>query len=266
MSELRRSIRVEFHGSENRLLAGILDQPVEPPRGFILFSHCFTCNKDLKAIVRISRRLAEHRWGVLRYDFSGLGNSQGDFSKTNFTTNQVDLLAAADFLKREYAPPCLLIGHSFGGAASMATAERIPSVQGIVSLAAPSDTVHLADLLERMDPRIRTEGQGEVTIGGKSYLVDRQMVDDFRRHDLPALIARLTKPVLIFHSPVDETVGYHHALRIFSLVSQRADSLPASPGASLMTMPGADHLILNHSADLPFISDTIDRWLVRLTA
>ncbi len=265
MRELRRSIRVEFAGSEGRTLAGIVDQPVDDPIGFLLFSHCFTCTKDLKAIVRISRRLAEHGWGVLRYDFSGLGNSQGDFADTNFTTNQADLRGAYDFLVRHHHAPVGLIGHSFGGAASLAMAESLDAIRGVVALAAPSDTTHLADLLIRMDPRIETQGEGEVTIGGRSYRILKQMVDDFRKQDLPAKIARLSKPVLILHSLQDETVGYHHALQIFSWVTHRQTDQPASPGASLITLQDSDHLLLNHPSDLPYLGDVIDRWMRRWT-
>jgi uncharacterized protein len=264
MHELRRSERVTFSGSGGNLLAGIIDLPVTTPTDFILFSHCFTCNKDLKAIVRISRRLAEHGWGVLRYDFSGLGNSEGDFSKSNFTTNREDLFAAANFLAKQYLPPTLLIGHSFGGAASLSCAEEIGSVRGVVCLASPSDTQHLANLLVRRNPDIERVGSGQVDIGGRLFDIDKQMVDNLRSHDLPSWISRLTKPVLVFHSMVDETLGYEHALRIFSLVNNRREDQAPSPGASLITLPNSDHLLTNHPADIPFVAEAIHAWLKRL--
>ncbi len=264
MHELRRSERVTFPGSHGNLLAGIIDLPVATPSNFILFSHCFTCNKDLKAIVRISRRLAEHGWGVLRYDFSGLGNSEGDFSKSNFTTNRADLFAAADFLGNHHLAPTLLIGHSFGGAASLSCAEEIASARGVVCLAAPSDTQHLANLLVRRNPDIERLGVGQVDIGGRLFDIDKQMIDDLRAHDLPAWISRLTKPVQIFHSMVDETLGFEHALRIFSLVSNRGEDQPPSPGATLITLPNSDHLLTNHPADIPFVAESIHVWLKRL--
>ncbi len=264
MQELRRSLRVSFPGSEQRVLAGIVDQPVEDARGFLLFSHCFTCTKDLKAIVRISRRLAEHGWGVLRFDFAGLGMSEGDFSTTNFTTNQIDLTCAAQFLEANFQAPKLLIGHSFGGAVSLSMAEQFESVRGVAALAAPSDTTHLADLLLRLDPNIGSLGEGTVTIGGYQHRIRRQMIEDFRQHDLPATVARLTKPAIIFHSPEDETVGYHHAMRLFGWLSQRSEHQPKAPGASLITLHGADHLMLNHSADVKYVGDSIHVWLTRL--
>jgi putative redox protein len=264
--ELRRSVRVEFPGSQGRLLGGILDQPVVAPRGFLLFSHCFTCNKDLKAIVRISRRLAERGWGVLRYDFAGLGNSQGDFEDTNFSTNRQDLAGAAVFLANHHQSPCLLIGHSFGGASSIAMAETLPSVRGVATIAAPSDTQHLAALLDRKNPDIQLRGEGHVQIGGRTYTIRRQMLDDFRAYDLERDLSQMTKPILIFHSPEDETLGYEQALRLFFLVSQRGPDHPASPGASLITLPRADHLLTRHPADTQFVADLISVWLSRLLA
>lgn len=266
MFELRRSQRVQFYGSQGRLLSGIVDQPADPPSAFALFSHCFTCSKDLKAIVRISRRLAEQGIGVLRYDFAGIGDSEGDFSDTNFSTNLIDLQGAAEFLSLNFTPPKLLIGHSFGGAASLAAAESISSVQGVALLAAPSNTSHLADLLERMDPKIATEGIGQVTIGGRNWRIKKQMTENLRSHDLPSRIAHLTKPVLIFHSPEDETVGYEHAMQIFSWLTQRIAHQPNSPGASLISLPGADHLLIKNAADIPLVADTISVWLQRLMA
>ena len=263
MHELRRSVRVQFPGSEGRLLAGIVDLPADPPKAFALFAHCFTCSKDLKAIVRISRRLAEHGWGVLRFDFAGLGGSEGPFESTNFSTNLIDLKAAVDFLSSEYEPPRILIGHSFGGAASLASAESLPSILGAVALAAPSDTIHLANLLEKMDPRIATEGLGEVTIGGRTHRILKQMTTDFRSHDLPSFISNLSKPVLILHSPVDETVGFHHAMRIYSLLTQRNDSQPPPADASLVSLQKSDHLLLDPH-DIEFAADTIHVWFKRL--
>jgi putative redox protein len=282
--ELRRSERVEFQ-CETISLAGIIDRPESTPKGSVLFAHCFTCNKDLKAIVRISRRLAANGWEVLRFDFRGLGNSQGDFSASNFTTNQSDLLAAAKFLegvRSEYSltPESgahFLIGHSFGGACALASVASIPSARGVAVIAAPSDTQHLAQLLLKMDPQIAETGQGTVSIGGRTYTILEQMVEDFRSHDLPKIIANVDRPVIIFHSPTDETVGYHHATRIFALLSQSGspsepDAVASSPAApaenhcqpSLYTLPNSDHLLISHPADIDLVADTINVWADRL--
>jgi uncharacterized protein len=154
MNSPLQSRRVGFSGSANRRLAGIIDEPKGEAWGSILMAHCFTCSKDLKAGVRIARGLAAHGWKVLRFDFAGLGNSEGEFSETNFKTNQADLLAAASFLASESSAPALLFGHSFGGACCMSIANSIASIKGVVALASPSDTKHLADLLATTDPKI----------------------------------------------------------------------------------------------------------------
>lgn len=248
------------------MLGGIIDAPVAESHGSIVMAHCFTCSKDLKAGVRIARGLAGHGWTVLRFDFAGLGNSEGDFAATNFRSNRLDLMAAADFLGHESSPPCLLFGHSFGGAASMSVADELPSVQGIVTLAAPSETRHLADLLAKMDPQIESQGRGQVTIGGRSFPIERQMLDDFRAYDLAVDLSRLTKPLMILHSPTDETVGYHHAMRIYSLVQQSNADRPQRPEVSLFTLPKSDHLLVSDPHDLPLVVGLVHVWAKRLIA
>ncbi len=262
----RRSERVLFPGGNGFNLAGIVDLPDEAPQASVVFTHCFTCSKDLKVIVRISRGLAEAGFAVLRYDLTGLGSSEGDFSQTNFSTNQADLLAAAEFASSYIAPPRFLIGHSFGGACSLSLAQEIDSIQGVVSLAAPSDTQHLAALLQRMNPAIAPEGNGQVTIGGRDYTIRRQMLDDFHRFDLPNRLRSLSKPALLFHSPVDETLGFEHVLRLFSLLTQRAAADPEPAPTNLICLPGADHLLVNQPADLPYVTSTIAAWFVRQLA
>ena len=274
---MRKSHRVEFPGRRGHL-AGILEipnreipnceMPDKEPRGWILFSHCFTCNKDLKAIVRIARGLADCGWGVLRYDFSGLGASQGTFSETNFTTNCEDLQSAAEFLSKEYQAPRFLLGHSFGGAASFAMAEKITSVAGVIALAAPSDTYHLADLLVRMDPDIASLGQGTVSIGGQKLQIRRQMVEDFRSHDLGATVASLRKPLLVFHSPEDETVGFYHAIRNAGYdrdpKTNTHEGYQGDSGRTLVALPGSNHLLTNNEKDIPMIVSIAHAWCTRL--
>lgn len=259
----KRSERVSFPGGNGFPLAGILDFPENTPKASAIFTHCFTCNKDLKAIVRISRGLAELGFLVLRYDLTGLGGSQGDFAHTNFTTNRSDLLAACEFLSAHHQSPDFLIGHSFGGACSLSLAEEIPSIRGVVSLASPSDTSHLADLLQRMDPEISVKGIGIVTIGKREFVIRKQMLADLRQFDLPASLRQLTKPALLFHSPIDETLGFEHMLRLYSLLTQRA-ALDAEPApVSLMSLAGADHLLMNNPADIIFVTETIAAWFRR---
>lgn len=260
----RRSERVAFRGGNGFELAGIIDIPDDEPRGTAIFTHCFTCNKDLKAIVRVSRGLAETGMLVLRYDLTGLGNSQGDFSKTDFSSNRADLLAAVEFMRSNFAAPDFLIGHSFGGACSLSVAEDLPSVRGVATLASPSDTGHLADILLRMDPKIATAGQGSVTIGGRQYTIRREMLDDFRSFDLPAILRKLTKPTLLFHSPEDETLGFEHVLRLFGLLTQRGPHDPEASSSSLVCLPGADHLLVKNPADFEFVTASLAAWFQRL--
>lgn len=239
----RKSFRVTFAGGNGFSLAGIVDRPdSDAPAPVVVFSHCFTCNKDLKAIVRISRTLADQGVAVLRYDMTGLGGSEGEFSHTNFTTNLADLNAAIDFAAAQIGPVTALVGHSFGGAASLAVAaqRRAATIAAVVTLAAPSDTVHLARLLAKLDPQIERVGVGKVEIGGRQWTIERQMLDDFRTHDLPALITQINVPTMLVHSPLDATVGFDHALRIMALVQATVDS---NATVSLVTLPGADHLL-----------------------
>ncbi|MEZ6135974.1 MAG: alpha/beta fold hydrolase [Pirellulaceae bacterium] len=262
---VRRSERVYFPGHESTL-SGIVDLPDDIPRATAVFTHCFTCTKDLKTIVRISRGLAEQGFAVLRYDLTGLGSSEGDFSHSNFSTNRADLQAAVTFLSEYLAAPSFLLGHSFGGACSLSLAQDLPTIRGVVSLAAPSDTQHLADLLHRMDPQVASSGMGTVTIGGRQYTIRDSMLADFRAYDLPAQLRQLSKPTLLFHSPNDETLGFEHVLRLFALLTQRTGSDPTPSPSSLVCLPGADHLLIKQPADLPYVTSVIAAWFERILA
>ena len=234
-----------------------------------VFGHCFTCSKDIKATVRIARALATAGYGVLRFDFMGLGDSQGDFAASNFSTNCADLVAAVRFAGQKVLPPSLLVGHSFGGAACLAVAEQLDSVLGVATIASPSDTHHLAALLERMSPNIKQFGRGEVTIGGRTYTITRQMIDNFREFDMQHVLGQFSKPVLIFHAPGDETLRFSHALRLLRDLtrgtSERAESHhdPHSL-ASLISLPGADHLLTNRPGDVEYVAAMIATWWRRL--
>lgn len=260
MRTLRPSQRVTFDSGLGHRLSGIVDLPLEDPKAFAVFTHCFTCTKDLKLIVRISRGLAEHGFGILRYDSTGLGNSDGEFSQSNFTSNQSDLRAAVQWMSEHFSSPLFLIGHSFGGATSLSIAQELPSVLAVASLAAPSDTAHLASHLERMNPEISRQGSGEVVIGGTRHLVSRQMLDDFRSFDLPASLRQLSKPVLLFHSPEDETLGFEHAQRLYQLLTSRKTDDPAPCATSLICLDGADHLLTRNPSDLSMIVRFLAAW------
>lgn len=248
------SQRVNFVNAAGIQLAGILETPESDLVATAVFSHCFTCTKDLKAIVRISRGLARQGIAVLRFDFTGLGDSGGNFSETNFETNLADIRAAVEWLQQEHAAPRLLLGLSLGGAAMMSIANQIESVRGLVTLAAPSCTKHLAKFLSRQSPAIETEGEGQVTIGGRSYQMQRQLLESLLNRDLTTEIKAIRIPHLMFHSPQDETLGFYHAEEIF-----------ANSGGhkTFVTLDGANHLMANQADDVEFVADQIGLWASR---
>ncbi|TWU41157.1 Alpha/beta hydrolase family protein [Novipirellula aureliae] len=271
----RRSYRVKFPGGTGEDLAGIIDRPdTSDAVPVVILSHCFTCSKDLKAIVQISRGLSERGVAVLRYDMTGLGGSRGDFSQTNFRTNLSDLRSAIRFASNELGAVTTLFGHSLGGAASMAIAGSAPSnedetaafdlqthrsLASLVSLASPSDTWHMADRLDRMNRAIERVGVGDVTIGGQSWTIRRQMLDDYRQYDLASDISRIAVPTLLFHSPSDDIVGFDHSLRIMGLINQAPEERVETDDraiCSLMVLPGADHLLTTDRKDLDFVIAT----------
>ncbi len=266
----RRSQRVQFPGHQQLVLSGIVESPNENPLARAIFSHCFTCGKDIKLAVRLCRRLAQNGIEVLRYDAAGVGESEGDFAQTNFATQTEDLQTAIAYFGSQNTLPLFLIGHSLGGAVALAVAQQALAVRGTITLAAPSDTYHLADTLANLDPTIEASGTGTVCIGGRHFSINKQMLEQFRQYDLASVIDSNRKPILTFHSPADQTVGYHHALKIVGLGS---DNLldPSEPydrmvSRSLITLPGSDHLLTNNPADLPFVGDTITAWITRLTS
>ncbi len=198
--------------------------------------------------------MAHHGIGVLRFDFTGLGNSKGNFSETNFETNIADIRAAVTWMAAEHQAPKILMGHSLGGAAMMASAPSIDSAVGIVTLAAPSCTKHLGDFLSRQNPAIEASGEGEVEIGGRTYVMRQQLLDSLRGRDLKTEIAKIKLHHLIFHSRQDETLDFRHAEEIFAMTR----------GAkSLITLDGSDHLLVNQRQDAEFVADQIALWSSR---
>ena len=246
--------RIEFPGAHGDRLAARLERPEGTPLAYALFAHCFTCTKDYKAVVRISRRLAAGGLAVCRFDFTGLGESGGDFASTNFTSNLDDLLAAAQFLRDRYQAPQLLIGHSLGGAAILAAANRIREARAVVTLAAPSDTEHLSEQLLQMAPELVDTDEAQVTIGGKSFQVRRQLLADLESHRMSEYLAALDRPLLILHSPQDEIVDIGHAERLFH---------GASYPKSFVSIEGADHLLGGRREDWQFVAAVIESWAGR---
>src|SRR6266853_2848883 len=173
---------VTFPGAFGTSLAARLDAPAGPPLAYAIFAHCFTCSKESKAAAAISAALAEKGFAVLRFDFTGLGGSEGDFANTNFSSNADDLVAAADFLRREHRAPALLVGHSLGGTAVLAAAARIPEARAVATIGAPFEPAHVLHLLHDSRDKITREGEAEVDIGGRPFKVQKQFLDDIGTH------------------------------------------------------------------------------------
>ncbi|HUF73954.1 MAG TPA: alpha/beta fold hydrolase [Gammaproteobacteria bacterium] len=237
-------------------LAGALELPATAPRGFALFAHCFTCGKDSLAAARISRLLAARGVAVLRFDFTGLGGSDGDFGNSHFSSNIEDLVAAADHLRKEYAAPALLIGHSLGGTAVLAAASRIEEARAVVTIGAPASPEHVIARFGASLEALDRGGAADVTLGGRSFRLDRSFVDDLREHSMHDRIHNLRKALLIMHSPIDATVDVEEASRIFQ---------SAMHPKSFVSLDDADHL-LRRAADAEFVASTIAGWADRYFA
>lgn len=246
--------RVRFAGALGHELAGRLERPVLEPRGVVLLAHCFTCSKDAKAVVRIGRSLVEQGFAIFRFDFTGVGESAGDFADTNFTTNVDDLLAAAEFLRAELRAPDVLLGHSLGGAAVLAGGKRIPEARAVVTLATPSDTLNLEERLRTSAPVLAEGGEAEVELLGRSVKLRAQLLEDLERTDLPAAIRALDLPLLILHSPADEVVSIDHARKIYKA---------AQHPKSFVALDGADHLLLERRSDSDFVGRLVAAWASR---
>ena len=245
--------RIEFEGSLGPSLAARLDEPADGARAYALFAHCFTCSKDIAAASRIAQRLTEHGLGVLRFDFTGLGHSEGEFANTTFSSNVGDLVAAAAWLRANRSAPTVLIGHSLGGAAVLAAANHIDEVRALATIGAPADPDHVTQLFASEMDEIAREGCAAVNIGGRSFTVGRELVDDLRAQDPETMIGSLKRALLVFHSPVDTIVGIDNAARIYSW---------AKHPKSFVSLDTADHLLSNRE-DAAFVSDVLAAWVTR---
>jgi putative redox protein len=246
-------IRITFAGALGDQLAARLDQPPGPVRAYALFAHCFTCSKDSVAAQHISRKLASLGIGVLRFDFTGLGSSQGEFANTNFSSNVEDLVGAASFLREHYAAPNLLIGHSLGGAAVLAGAHRIPEAKGVVTIGAPADVAHVLQQFGGRLTDIERDGSAEIALAGRKFKITKQFVDDAKARPLKAHIAGLRKALLVMHAPTDQTVGIEHASGIFTA---------ARHPKSFVSLDNADHL-LSMRSDAAYAAEVIAAWSSR---
>ena len=245
--------RFDFPNAAGELLAARLERPTQEPIAYALFAHCFTCGKDSLAARRIAEALTARGIAVLRFDFTGLGSSEGDFANTHFSSNVADLVAAADHLRKKRRAPALLIGHSLGGAAVLAAAAAMPEVRGVVTIAAPSDPGHVAGLFRDRVETIRKQGDGEVEIGGRPFRIRREFLDDVAEQRLLERVRDLRKALLVFHSPVDALVGIENAGKIFAA---------AKHPKSFVSLADADHL-LGRRSDAIYVANVLAAWAER---
>ncbi|HMO15104.1 MAG TPA: alpha/beta hydrolase [Pirellulaceae bacterium] len=250
----RKSTRVKFENQNGQTLVGILDLPLNDVKFSALFAHCFTCGKDLKALVRLSRLMTQAGIAVLRFDFTGLNDSAGDFSETNLSTNIADVQSAVTFLSRTILPPALLVGHSLGGTALTIAANDIPSARALITIASPSSTKRLAEFLSAENPEIDTPHGGRITIGGKEFLLKQQLLENLRSHDVETALANLKLPILMFHSPQDQTLPYHWGLKMFNA---------AGGNKAFVTLDGSDHLLAERPEDVEFVAKIAINWAER---
>ena len=248
-----RSERFNFPNATGEQLAATLDLPLGKPTAYALFAHCFTCGKDNLAAKRIAERLTCHGIAVLRFDFTGLGASEGEFANTHFSSNVDDLVAAADHLRKTYDAPAILIGHSLGGAAVLAGSHKIPEARAVVTIAAPYDPGHVAGLFKEQIETIRTQGEVEVELAGRPFHIKREFLDDVAERKLDACLAGLRKALLVFHSPTDDLVGIYNASHIFGA---------AKHPKSFVSLAGADHL-LSQKSDAVYVANVIAAWAER---
>ena len=243
--------KITFKNAAGHELSARLNLPVDSrPVAYAVFAHCFTCSKNIKAIANISHALAREGIAVFRFDFTGLGESDGDFADTNFSSNVDDLVTAAEFLKSEFEAPRILIGHSLGGAAILQAASKIPSSVAVATIGAPSDPRHVIRAMGAFKEKIENEGEAEVMLAGRPFKIKKQFLDDLELTRMQQTIQNLEKSLLIFHSPLDETVGLENAAQIFQA---------ARHPKSFISLDTADHLLTN-SADSQYVGAVIAAW------
>lgn len=244
--------KIEFPGSSGAKLAGLLETPDAPPYATALIAHCFTCGKDIAAASRIARSLVKQGYAVMRFDFTGLGNSDGDFANTNFSSNVQDLIAAADYLRAQGIPPSVLIGHSLGGTAVLKAADAIPESQGVVTIGSPADAQHVANQFACDIGTINDEGQADVKLAGRAFTIKKQFLDDIGSTNIEH-ISKMKKALLVLHSPIDETVSITEAERIYKA---------AHHPKSFVSLDNANHL-LTRAQDAEYVANLISSWSSR---
>lgn len=244
--------KIIFTNVQGVELAGLLELP-EQPVAFALFAHCFTCGKDISSASRIARTLANQGIAVFRFDFTGLGGSDGDFANTNFSANIEDLKSAADYLRQHYQAPDFLIGHSLGGTAVLAVADKIPEVKALITIGSPAEPSHVLKQFANDVDEIEEKGIKQVDLAGRPFSIKKQFIDDIKSHNLAERITKLRKPLLVFHSPIDKTVSIEQARIIYNA---------AKHPKSFISLDKADHLLSNKQ-DTEYVALTIQAWIQR---
>ena len=250
---MTKSERFEFENSAGETLAGRIELPDSAPQSIAIFAHCFTCSKNVKAASRISRALAERGIAVLRFDFTGLGNSDGDFSNTNFSSNVDDLVAAAGALEKTYRAPSLLVGHSLGGTAALMAAGKIVSIKAVATIGSPADPEHVTKLFGSSLGIINASGEFDVQLAGRSFTIKKQFVDDVRSTNPVDAVKKLDCAVMIYHSPQDELVDIDQARIVYGRLKHPKN---------FMSLDGADHM-LSSEQDSEFVASTLSTWAAR---
>ncbi len=246
--------KLEFTNSAGQILSARLDSPPDAkPTAYALFAHCFTCSKNIKAVSHISAALAGNGIAVMRFDFTGLGESDGDFADTNFSSNVGDLVKAAEFMAAQYEAPKILIGHSLGGAAALQAAVDIPSATAIITIGAPADPGHVTRALGDKKDVIERRGEANVNLAGRTFKIKKQFLDDLESVSMQQTIKRLNRALLIFHSPVDAVVGIENAAKIFQT---------ARHPKSFISLDKADHLLMDPK-DSRYAGALIATWAMR---
>jgi len=245
--------KIKFSNQSGHTLAALLELPDKPLLGYAVFAHCFTCNKNLTAVRNIGRALTDNGIAVLRFDFTGLGESEGEFEHTNFSSNVNDLIAAAQYLEKNYASPSILIGHSLGGAAVIFAAQHIKSVKAVATIGAPSDPKHVTHLFKSSMEEIKEKGEALLSIGGREFKIQKQFLDDINEKNMNTTVKEMNKALLVLHSPQDTTVGIENAAQIYQA---------AWHPKSFISLDGADHL-LSKKEDSIYVGQMIANWAVR---
>ncbi len=245
--------KITFKGAHGEPLDARLDEPEGERKTTALFAHCFTCGKDIFAASAISKSLSKRGIAVLRFDFTGLGSSGGEFSNTSFSSNVQDLVKAADYLRDQYDSPALLIGHSLGGAAVLAAAEHIPESRAVITIGAPSDVSHVLHHFSEHEEEIREKGEAEVKLAGRPFTITQQFIDDARQQTLQDKIKTLDRALLVMHAPLDNIVGIENAGSIFG---------SARHPKSFISLDDADHL-LTRRKDIDYAASVIAAWAER---